>query len=440
MDLISVLVVLMCTLIAIFAALYAYGMSNIQEIKDNWVKHRCNPVYMPMAGMVGSDISSNFLNCTLQTVNTYAGFVMDPIYQNFSILTDTISGLMKSINDMRGAVTGASTGFMGIIQSTFGKIQNTMQSTVQLFGRVRTIMNRMMAVFAVMMNIVSTGVQTGVSVKNGPVGQAAEFFCFHPSTLVFTTDGLIPMSAVRPGMRLADGQRVKSVLEFDSLGTPMYTIGSIWVSGNHKVKFGDTWIRVENHPVALEAPPCQRVICLNTEHHTIPVCGFHFKDYEETSNPEILSEFFKRVEMHYGVSHSEEKAKNPEMYCYTGILPTQHVILDDGQLVMASKVQIGDMLKYGGEVDGIAHHRVGGLSSYRGVSLAPGTWILNDTGVVAITDVQPGHERDYIQFITRMCHYAVASPTGEFVILDDHEVPDDEIHTWRDLEIQKEVV
>ena len=112
MDLISVLVVLVCTLIAIFAALYAYGMSNLQEIKDNWVQYRCNPVYMPMAGMVGSDISSNFLNCTLQSVNTYAGFVMDPIYQNFKILTSMFKGLLESMNAMRAAVTGASSGFM----------------------------------------------------------------------------------------------------------------------------------------------------------------------------------------------------------------------------------------------------------------------------------------------------------------------------------------
>ena len=439
MDLISVLVVLVCTLIAIFAALYAYGMSNLQEIKDNWVHYRCNPIYMPMAGVVGSDISSNFLNCTLQSVNTYAGFVMDPIYQNFKILTDIFQFLMKAINDMRGAVTGASGGFMGIIQSTFGKLQNTIQSTVQLFGRVRTLMNRMMAVFAVMMNIVSTGVQTGQSVVDGPIGQAAEFFCFHPSTIIFTSEGTIPISAVRPGMRLADGQMVRSVLEFDSLGTKMYTIGSIRVSGNHKVMLEGKWIRVENHPLAQEAEPCERVFCLNTDNHTIHIGGFQFKDYEETSNPVILSEFFRRVQAHYGGYISVEKIENPEKYRYTGILPTAHVILDDGSLVLAKEIKIGDLLKYGGEVDGIAHHQIEGVSVYKDVPVAPGSWILNENGVTPVTDIHSGKTHDYIQFITRACHYAVASPTGEFVILDDHEVSDDDIHTWRDNEIQKEV-
>jgi hypothetical protein len=440
MDLVSVLVVLLCTLVAIFAALYAYGMSNIQEIKDNWVQYRCNPVYMPMAGMVGSDISSNFLNCTLQTVNTYAGFALDPVYQNFTILTDIISSIMGAMNDMRAAVTGASSGFLGIIQSTFGKLQNTLQNTVGLFGRVRTLMNRTMAVFAVMMNIVSTGVQTGQSVKNGPIGQAAEFFCFAPYTPVSTLEGVLPMCGIQPGMRLADGQLVQSILEFDGHATQMFSVGSIRVSGNHKIFHEGKWIRVEDHPLAEPADPCHRLFCLNTEKHTIPIGGFVFKDYEETSDPAILAEFFEKVEQHYGFARSAKKKADPVKFRLTGLLVGSSVILDDGSIVKADEIRIGQSLKYGGEVEGIVHHKIAGLSSYKGVGIAPGTWIVpREGGVVPITEVQSEDTHTYIQFLTDSCHYAVASPHGEFVVLDDHEVPDDRIHTWRDNEIQKEV-
>jgi hypothetical protein len=441
MDLVSVLVVLLCTSIAIFAALYAYGMSNLQEIKDNWVKYRCNPVYMPMAGMVGSDISSNFLNCTLQTVNTYAGFALDPVYQNFGMLTNIINDIMGAMNDMREAVTGASSGFMGIIQSTFGKLQNTLQNTVQLFGRVRTLISRLMAVFAVMMNIVSTGVQTGTSVKNGPVGQAADFFCFDPHTPVSTLEGFVPMCGVRPGTRLADGQLVQSILEFDGHATQMFSVGSIRVSGNHKIFHEGKWIRVEDHPLAEPAEPCHRLFCLNTEKHTIPIGGFLFKDYEETSDPQILAEFFEKVEQHYGFARSSKKKAHPAKFRLTGVLVGSSVILDDGSIVKADEVRIGQSLKYGGEVEGIVHHKIDGLSTYKGVGIAPGTWIVpQEGGVVPITELRSDETHNYIQFLTDSCHYAVASPTGEFVILDDHEVPDDRIHTWRDNEIQKESV
>jgi hypothetical protein len=442
MDLISVLVVFLVTLLAFGAMLYAYGVANLEEIKDNWVQYRCNPIYMPMADLVGSDIFTNFTNCTLQATQSYAGVALDPIYKNFTILTDTVNMIMDSMNDMRAAITGASDGFLSIIQNTFAKIQNTMNTTTQLFARIRTIINRLMATMAVIMNIVNTGIQTGQSIQNGPIGQAAEFFCFDPYTLISTRDGLIPMCGVRAGMKLADGQVVQSVLEFDGHATQMFTIGSIRVSGNHKIVLDGKWIRVEDHPLAEAAESCDRLFCLNTEKHTIPIGGFVFKDYEETSDPEILAEFFRRVEEHYGAFSSSKKKAAPEKFRLTGVLPTTSVILEDRSIVNASQVRIGDSLKYGGDVTGIVHHSIKGLSTYKEVGIAPGTWIVNgDEGVVPITEIHnESTTYTYIQFLTDSCHYAVASPTGEFVILDDHEVDDDEVHKWRDSEVQKEMI
>jgi hypothetical protein len=442
MDLVSVLVVFLSTILAFGAAIYAYGVANLEEIKDNWVQYRCNPMYMPLADMVGSDIFTNFTNCTLQATQSYAGVVLDPIYKNFTILTDTVNMVMNAMNDMRSAITGASSGFLSIIQSTFAKIQNTMSTSIQLFGHIRTIVSRMMATMAVIMNIVNTGIQTGQSIQNGPIGKAAEFFCFDPYTPVSTLEGILPMCGIRPGTKLADGQVIQSVLEFDGHATQMFTIGTIRVSGNHKIVHNGKWMRVEDHPLAEPADSCSRLFCLNTEKHTIPISGFIFKDYEETSNPEILSEFFRGVEAHYGVFSSSKKKANPEKFRLTGVLPSKSVILDDRSIVHASEVRIGDSLKYGGDVEGIVHHSIKGLSTYKEVGIAPGTWIVNgDTGIVPITDIHnESTTYAYIQFLTDSCHYAVASPTGEFVILDDHEVDDDRIHNWRDSEVQKEMV
>ena len=116
MDLVSVLVVFLSTVLAFGAAIYAYGVANLEDIKDNWVQYRCNPLYMPLADLVGSDIFTNFTNCTLQATHSYAGVVLDPIYKNFTILTDTVNLIMNSMNDMRAAITGASSGFLHIIQ------------------------------------------------------------------------------------------------------------------------------------------------------------------------------------------------------------------------------------------------------------------------------------------------------------------------------------
>lgn len=435
----SVLVVLITTLTALIAAVYTYGMSNLQEIKDNWVQYRCNPVYMPLAGMVGGDVGTNFMNCTLQSVNTYAGFVMDPLYSNFTILTDTVNTILDSMNSIRSAVVGASEGFLGIIKSTYGKIQNTMSSTVQIIGRVRTIMNRMIATFAVLMNIVNTGIQTGQSVANGPIGQASEFLCFSPHTRVETEDGKLPMYCLEPGMKLKSGKIIKSVLSFNGLGTDMYYLGLVHVSGNHKVRHNGKWIRVENHPDANKAPKCNVLFCLNTEDHTIPIEGFIFKDYEETDDVGILQKFFQYVQKKYGTHENPEKIKNPLQYRYTGIRPYVKVLDENKRAVRADNIKIGDNLLRGGQVIGIVKHKLQGCTKFKGIRMAPGTWIVEDDGVHAITDLKEQGEFTFYQFLTENGCLVVCSAFNECVLLlDDQETTDEEIHSWRDNEIQKE--
>lgn len=438
----SVLVVLATTLVAILVGTYAYGVANLEEIKLNWVQYRCNPVYMPLAGMVGSDIATNFMNCTLQSVNTYAGFVMDPIYQNFNILTGILKTIMGSMDFMRSSMAGASNGFLGIVQGTFGKLQNTFQEVIQLFGRVRSIMNRMITSFAVLMNIVSTGLKTGQSVANGPIGQAAEFFCFQGDTLVdMLGEGVELISKIQPGQYLRSGALVKSVLVFDGARTEMKRLGKVNVSGNHKVLHGGKWIRVENHPDATASPSVGRIYCLNVEGvHTIQSEGYTFKDYEETDNPAILTKFFEQVEAHYGTLTSRQKLAEPLKYRYTGVRPSTFIVMNNDVVKVAGHVEIGDVLSNGRRVQALIRHSRVQMSSFEGSTFALGTWIKHcSRGVTPVLEEDQDEYADVVQFIVEGSQYEVLTPYGgRFTVLDDHEVSDEDIHDWRDEQIQKE--
>ena len=442
----SVLMVSVVTLVIVFAGAYAYGMAHLQEIKENWVKYRCNPVYMPLAGMVGSDISTNFMNCTLQSVNTYTGFAMDPIYQNFSMLTGIIQTILGSMNDMRGAVSGASSGFLGIIAGTFGKLQNTFQEVALLFGRVRSIMNRMMTSFAILMNIVTTGLQTGQSVANGPIGAAAEFFCFQGDTLVdMLGDAKSRICDIQPGHYLRSGALVKSVLVFDGTRTEMKRLGKVYVSGNHKVLHDGKWIRVEDHPDAVGGPSFKHIYCLNVDDHVIQSEGYTFKDYEETDNPEILAEFFRRVEAHYGLLRSPQKTNNPLEYRYSGVRPSTFVVMNGEVVKVASHVNVGDTLGNGKRVQAVIRHHKVRMSSYEHGSFAMGTWMEHPhCGVTPVLEDEYRDDADdyadvVVQFIVEGSKYEVLTCYGgRFTILDDHEVDDAAIHDWRDEQIQKE--
>lgn len=157
------------TVVSIIASTYLFALTQLDHIKKNWVKYRCNPIYMPVAGMVGDDVFSNFTRCTMKGFHDYAGFMMDPILQEFDTVNETIGEIGGAMSDMRSMMASTRGGFMGIIGSVFGKIQNTMSSIQYIIIRMRTLMSRIMGVMMSFMLIFYTGMETGQSVVNGPI-------------------------------------------------------------------------------------------------------------------------------------------------------------------------------------------------------------------------------------------------------------------------------
>ena len=60
-------------------------------------------------------------------------------------------------------------GFLGLIGTVFGKIQNLMSSIQYIIIRMRTLLSRIMGIMMSFMLIFYTGMQTGESVMNGPI-------------------------------------------------------------------------------------------------------------------------------------------------------------------------------------------------------------------------------------------------------------------------------
>ena len=157
------------TATSVLATLYLFGMSQIDFLKKNWVQYRCNPIYMPMAGMIGVNTIDNFYKCTAKGFHDYAGFMMDPIMAEFDTVGSTIGELGGALKDMRTTMSSMRGGFLGIVGSVFGKIQNLMSSVQYIIIRMRTLLSRIMGVMMSFMLIFYTGMETGQSVMNGPI-------------------------------------------------------------------------------------------------------------------------------------------------------------------------------------------------------------------------------------------------------------------------------
>lgn len=451
MDLASIFIVLLITLIALFMASYALAAANIKEIKTNWVKYRCNPLYMPLANLVGSDIITNFMGCTMSTFQVYAGFALDPIYEMFGILNKSIGSISGSLNEFRTMITGTKGAFIGIIDGVYNKLQNSLSTTVQLINRIRTLTSRILAVFVTIFHMVSTGVQTGTSVANGPVGQAAEFFCFSPSTAVNMNDGSkTPINRIIPGDILQGNITVESILILDGSSVPMYYLDGTSVSGNHKVLYNGKWIRVEKHPDALLLPGIEyeKLYCLNTSNNTIPIGKYIYKDYEETSDPAILSKFESIVEMSFNntvLPENKNKRKNPLEYRRSGTTPFVNVVLENGKLKKMKDLKIGDTLAKGGAVLGMVYHKSNSDPIWMDnrVPVEKGTWILSDKLYSAEAVGQVSYEfKDEIHccmnLLTEGGLFIVENDGKRFIMLDDQEITESWVHRWRDNEVQKD--
>lgn len=163
------------TVAALLVVGYTMILARLDEIKENWIAYRCNPLYMPFAGLVGVDVASNFTQCTMKNFQDYAGFILDPIQNLFKVLLDAFQTIGNTLNDIRKMFSGVRNGFLAAVTMVFGKLANTMSSVQYIILRMRTVFMRLMGIFAVLINVMNTGIASGKSVINGPVGKTVKF-------------------------------------------------------------------------------------------------------------------------------------------------------------------------------------------------------------------------------------------------------------------------
>ena len=275
------------TLIAIIVSFYLFGLSRVQFLKQHWAEYRCNPVYMPMAGFVGDSIVSNFTKCTMKGFQDYAGFMMDPLMAEFSVVNETLSEVGGAMNSMRTMMSSTRSGFLGIIGAVFGKIQNLISQFQYIIVRMRTLLSRIVGTMLSFVYIFYSGMETGTSVMNGPIGKTVSFLCFDPSTFVVLNERKgIAMQYLKVGDTLHTGEVVTAVYKIDATDVEMFNLYGINVSGHHKVKFGDTFIKVKDHPNAISIPNNLKFLtCINTDTHKIHLRGIEFLDFVESEKP-----------------------------------------------------------------------------------------------------------------------------------------------------------
>jgi hypothetical protein len=350
-------IVVVATLVSLGASVYMFILNNLKDLKDNWVLYRCNPAYMPFAGLVGQDPFTNFTNCTMKNFQDYSGFVVDPIMSQFQQSNEVMGEIAGSMNDMRSMMSQTRTGFLGLASTVFGKIENLMSQIQYIIIRMRTLMARTVGIMMSFVYIFTTGQQTGPAVMNGPIGKTMSFLCFDPETPVELHNGKrLPMRSLMLGMILKDGQTVTSIYDIDGEGVDMYEIDGIKVSGSHKVFCDHRYVKARFHPDGQRIPSFPRLSCINTSNHILKLNNTHFMDFVETTDPEYTTLSRNMVETYYNHKLLTTNTLKTPVHTYaSGFLGTTLVCLKDKD-VMLSEVKVGDVLNTGVKVRGVVRH------------------------------------------------------------------------------------
>ena len=431
----DIIIFVIATFVAIVSSLYLYAGSQVSNLKKNWAQYRCNPIYMPFAGMVGDDVMSNFTKCTMSGFHTYAGFIMDPILAEFGVVNNTLEEVSDTLGSMRSMMSGVRGGFLGIIGSVFGKIQNVMGQTQYTVIRMRTLMSRIVGIMFSFVYIFYGGMQSGQSLANGPVGRTMSVLCFDENTKIQTFEGMRTMNEVKIGDRLQGNLAiVTSVYKIDGKGVQMYTISGIKVSGSHKVKYKGKFIRVDKHPSAKKAPSSENLVCLNTTSHRISISGHEFLDFVESDDIEFNKFKNTYIQMLYNGTVRE----TPTEYS-GGILWGTEIATAWGPR-MIQYIEVGDVLENGDIVRGVCVHLLKAntyVEIASGILASPGTWVYKDNKIVRADTFGNEYNKDadvaYVyQLITESSMYTVLGKDTRLNILDELQTTEPFYHSMKD--------
>ena len=123
-DLIIAIVILF---IFFISTSYFYTLSNIRNLRKDWPHNKCNPAYIPFAGLIINDpnksnletTSENFNFCVNNILTSLITTVLEPIFYFIKLLVEAWNEILKSVtgirgmfNNMRNSSSGATSNIM----------------------------------------------------------------------------------------------------------------------------------------------------------------------------------------------------------------------------------------------------------------------------------------------------------------------------------------
>jgi hypothetical protein len=270
-----------------------YYFTAIKEIKDNWPKYRCNPMYMPLS----DNMQEDFTYCVQSMQLNYMGYLLQPITYVTSSLSAMGAGFVNNIDSIRSMTSNIRTFSSTMLQGVFSVFLNIVVSFQKMMVSTKDLVAKQLGVMVTMMYIMDGSMKTMNSTWGGPPGQMVRALgkCFHPDTKVKLNNGTIKMMKdLILGDVLENGIKIMATMKIDNANKEhkLYKLENmgvdgedIYVTGKHMVYLENEqrYVYVEEYPNAIlqEEVESEWFSCLITYNHNIPIGKLVFWDWED---------------------------------------------------------------------------------------------------------------------------------------------------------------
>jgi len=269
-----------------------YYFSAVAEIKNNWPKYRCNPMFM----ILSDNIEKDFTYCVQSMQTNFMGYLLQPInyiINSLSSMGDEFSG---SLNYIRTMISSIRSMITSIIQNVFGVFLNLIIEFQKITIGIKDLVGKIIGIMVTIMYLIDGSIKTMQSTWNGPPGQMVRALggnCFHPETKIKLMNGTtVAMKDLNLGDILENGSRVDALMKIDNKFNEKYYVipekgvdeSDIYVTGTHMIfnNLVNKYVEVKDHPEAIQTDIIDSWFSsIITDDHKIKIGKKNFWDWED---------------------------------------------------------------------------------------------------------------------------------------------------------------
>jgi hypothetical protein len=128
----------------LFCMLAIHASESLEKMKLHWNEYRCNPIYIPFAGSIRPDVTTqeNFLFCINQFSHDIFKVALDGIHALLGDVTSSLGEFVKPLSLFRGVFTGLRRVILKFAASTFSKIASSSSVFIHYLIKIQDVLQR----------------------------------------------------------------------------------------------------------------------------------------------------------------------------------------------------------------------------------------------------------------------------------------------------------